>query len=1115
MRYYTKYMEEFEKVYRGLNTAQKQAVDAIDGPVLVVAGPGTGKTQLLSARVAQILRKTDTLAQNILCLTFTESGAENMRQRLTRFIGPDAYDVAIGTYHAFGGDLIRRYPEYFTDLRLESPVDELGKRQIVSDIVDGLSYRNPLKQTRHHLGDLMSTISEVKRGLLTPKSLRAIAHGNLQCIREVNKKVAELFDGLSRMSTKLTVAEPLFSELLVALQDVAKESESHAPFETLAELAAAQLEKALLEASEAGKTTPLTGWKNNWLQKDADNHYILSGELEARRIEALADVLTSYEKALNERGLYDFDDMILHAINVLQQNDDLRYTLQERYQYVLLDEFQDTNAAQLKLVELLTDNPLFEGRPNVLAVGDDDQAIYAFQGAQYSNMLDFYGMFRQPLVINLSENYRSTREVLVTAEKVAGQIDERLTSRLEGLTKALVTANSKLPQTVMERRDFQSDIAEHAWIADEISRLVESGVNPGEIAILAPKHRFLEPIVPFLREHGIPVRYERRENILEAAVVRQLITMSRLVLALHERKFRLADSLWPEVLSYDFWQFPVSSIWSLSWHASDMRMSWTELLLKDDRFRHAALLFLSLAGQVETETLETLLDRLIGTSDVETHEPDMPLTRSPMREFYLRDPDNDTMYRTITELTVLRARLRDHQGQRTQTLALGDLLSLVAQYEAAEEQMINTSPYSEAADAVQLMTVFKAKGLEFDHVFLTACQDDVWGSSSRGNSNKLTLPANLAPIRHAGATEGERLRLFFVAITRARYGLHFTGYRHTYTGSATRRLKYLQEVEQDDGSIRSLLLPEAHQTVINEDTEAPAIAAMEQSWQWQSKHLNLTVPLQERLRDRLQAYQLSPTHLLHFIDLEHAGPQSFLINTLLRFPSAPGVDIEFGNAIHETMEWIQSSLNQHGLPPKLEAVLKYFDDRMEGKNLTSEQIAIQLERGHSALTTYLQDEATILTPGNVPEHNFRNEGVLVGDVHMAGKVDLLEIDRENKTITVVDYKTGAPAGSWKPETNRLHKYQLQLYCYKLLIEGSHSYAGYKVEQGKIIFTEPDALGKIRRLNLTFTDAETARVKRLLQAMWARVMSADFPEVPPAAVSLTAIKQFEQELIDRT
>src|ERR1044072_8284658 len=131
-------MGKYQDAYTGLNKAQRKAVDAIEGPVLVLAGPGTGKTQLLGVRVAHILQVTDTLPQNILCLTFTENGAENMRQRLTRFIGQSAYDVNIGTYHAFGGDLIRRFPEVFAETRLQSPVDELAKHQILSEIIEGL-----------------------------------------------------------------------------------------------------------------------------------------------------------------------------------------------------------------------------------------------------------------------------------------------------------------------------------------------------------------------------------------------------------------------------------------------------------------------------------------------------------------------------------------------------------------------------------------------------------------------------------------------------------------------------------------------------------------------------------------------------------------------------------------------------------------------------------------------------------------------------------------------------------------------------------------------------------------------------------------------------------------
>jgi DNA helicase-2/ATP-dependent DNA helicase PcrA len=418
-------MNNFEEVYAQLNAAQKQAVDTLDGPILVLAGPGTGKTQLLSARVANILQKTDTPPQNILCLTFTESGADNMRERLTRFIGQAAYDVNIGTYHAFGGDLIRRYPEYFASTRLQNPVDELGKRQILSAITESMSYANPLKQTRHHLGDLMSTISEVKRALLTPELLRDIARQNLAFINAATPGLKEIFATFTIMPRKLDKAEVYFTQTLELLQNLTPAESIGTKYGTLAEIATQELAKKLAEASDTGKTKPLTEWKNSWLAKDDNNQFIIDGELENQRVRALATVLEQYQVALEEQGLYDFDDMIIRSIEALEKHDNLRFTLQERYLYILLDEFQDTNAAQLKLIKLLTNNPVNEGRPNVMAVGDDDQAIYAFQGAQYSNMLDYYQMYRDVLLISLTENYRSTADILETAGNIAKQIEAR------------------------------------------------------------------------------------------------------------------------------------------------------------------------------------------------------------------------------------------------------------------------------------------------------------------------------------------------------------------------------------------------------------------------------------------------------------------------------------------------------------------------------------------------------------------------------------------------------------------------------------------------------------------------------------------------------------------
>nr|MBP9761910.1 ATP-dependent helicase [Candidatus Saccharibacteria bacterium] len=441
----------FADVYRQLNAAQREAVDTVYGPVLVIAGPGTGKTQLLSARVAKILEATDALPQNILCLTFTESGARNMRERLGRFIGSAAYDVQINTYHAFGSTIINRYPEYFTDLRLERPVDELGKRQILEEIVQNLDYRNPLKQIRHHLGDLIGTISEIKRGLLSPEDLRIIAQTNLDGIQDVQNALAKILQPYTaRMPSKLTTAVSVYTEIIQALTD--KPSLNRAtsqPIVALTNLAATELQLALTAAQESDSTRPLTRWKNSWLVKNVKGQYTLGGSLESKRVTSLADVLETYHNALQERGLYDFDDMILRAIDVLERNDDLRYTLQEQYQYILLDEFQDTNAAQLQLVRLLTDNPVNEGRPNILAVGDDDQAIYAFQGAEASNMLDYYRLYRDVKVISLQENYRSRAEILETSRNIASQINNRLEKQFNSVSKELTAENTNLPPATL------------------------------------------------------------------------------------------------------------------------------------------------------------------------------------------------------------------------------------------------------------------------------------------------------------------------------------------------------------------------------------------------------------------------------------------------------------------------------------------------------------------------------------------------------------------------------------------------------------------------------------------------------------------------------------------
>jgi len=412
--------KEFEKSFKLLNEQQRKAVEQIDGPVLVIAGPGTGKTQLLSTRVGYILSKTDALPQNILCLTFTEAGVDAMRQRLGSFLGQAAYDVALSTYHAFGSELLRRYPEYAGSYDFE-PIDELGADSLIREILAAASYSNPLKSSATYAYDLRAFMSECKRALLTPKDVQAIAKNNQVFIAKASVIVSKALNNFARIDKNSPV---LFERLRAKLDAIA--AKNGPKVTSLKQTCLSELSQAIEQAAETGKTKPITAWKNDWLAKDDYGHFILAGEPTNQKIAAAGEIYSLYQELLAKRKLYDYDDMILRAITALQTHPDLKFTLAEQYQYILLDEFQDTNPAQLKIVELLTDNPVNEGRPNVMAVGDDDQAIYAFQGADHANMYAFAKMYRDVRVVSLRENYRSHHEILDVAYILSTQIKDRL-----------------------------------------------------------------------------------------------------------------------------------------------------------------------------------------------------------------------------------------------------------------------------------------------------------------------------------------------------------------------------------------------------------------------------------------------------------------------------------------------------------------------------------------------------------------------------------------------------------------------------------------------------------------------------------------------------------------
>ena len=1103
-------MDSFEGVYARLNTAQRLAVDTIEGPVLVVAGPGTGKTQLLTTRIANILAKTDTLPENILCLTFTDSAAHTMRERLSSIIGSAAYNITISTYHAFGSELIRRYPEYFVASNDLRPVDDLTIDAIFRSILDHLPYSNPLKHDVF-LRDIKTLISDAKRALLTPDDLRAIGRTNAHFIAAANKLIKQHLHDVSRVSK---TAVPHFTALLEAGKSLPTEQPASQVL-NLSLLWSEQLGAALDHFDQTSKTTELTKWKSTWLVKNEANEWITAGSDQVRKLEAAATIYERYLAQLSEHNLYDYDDMILHAIHGLEAHADLRFTLQERYLYILLDEYQDTNEAQSRLVELLTDNPVNEGRPNVMAVGDDDQAIYAFQGANYSHMFNFYQCYRDVLVVPLAENYRSHPDILHVAEGISDQIEARLHHHFPNVDKTLTAANKDLPEkAVVKRYEFKSDLSQNAWIAKQIKQLNGQGIAPKDIAVLAPKHEYLEALVPFLHHESIPIHYDKRENVLDDDTISQLILMSRLVIALSERRHDIANHLWPQVLSFRFWRLPTSLIWQLSWQASEDHSAWVDVLCERADTKPIALFFIRLSQLVDATTLEQMMDYLIGVTAVELDEAEIAKYKSLFYEFYFGTTteeleQTEAFWQLLSNLTVLRQHLREYRGLENAPLRLRDFIEFVEANRAAGIKILNTSPYQESTDAVELMTAYKAKGQEFAVVFVVAAIDEVWGSKARNLGSRLSIPENLRFIRYAGTTEDERLRLLYVALTRAETHLYLTSFTNTYTGKLTNRLKYLKEYAEGT-EIISPLLPAGEQTVVQEDHQPPELSEL--TIYWQSRHYRAVQQpkLKDLLAPRLEHYQLSPTQFNCFLDTRSNGPQTFFVQNILRFPSAPTVSAQYGNAIHETIEWIHLFRKENNRLPTSPQMLKVFERRLLAKRLGEPHDSLLLERGRETLHAYLRERAATITVPNFTEYNFRSEGVFMGKAHLSGKIDKLIVNKEDRTLVIVDYKTGKSYQRWSREA-RLHFYQNQLYLYKALVERSHTFHDYQVSDAYLEFVEADDDGRVQELHIDFSADRQREIEQLVEAVWQHVCDLNFPDVAAYSPDLKGIETFERDL----
>ncbi len=1071
----------------GLNAKQKEAVEYLDGPLLVLAGPGTGKTQLLSEKVAYILKNTDALPENILCVTFTDNGARNMRERLKKIVGKDGLKVNISTYHSFGSDILAQYKNYSDDYNrvIDSAIDEVSKFKLVKEIRDKLPGTDILHGD--NVKDIIEVISSAKGANLTADDLSFISKTNTEDSKILSEAISPLLLNVVPRAFKESY-ENAYKPIYEILKSY---TESHLTIELSSGedvniyrnivLIASDMKTAILEAEDSGKITPLTKWRDDYFEKTDKGNYRLKDRISNKKLASVAKVMSIYEKNLREAGLYDYDDMIQEAVRILHKDHGFSLTLAERYQFIMLDEFQDTNPSQLAIIQAITDYD----KPMIMAVGDDDQAIFEFQGALSSNF-DSYQKHYNAHVIALTENYRSTQEILDFSRSIIAQAPDRYAD------KELTAHKEPLKTTGIYRNEFLSSDMEYDYVASEISRLIKSGVNQNEIAIISQKRKYFEPLLPFLKQHDeIKIAYEKQNDLLNDERMHQIFTMARYVYECANEK-RVDVSLM-EILSYPFFKLPILEIIRLNGRVRSEKSSTFDVFATSDNedIKQVMSFFANLIVKSFNEPLEVFLDYLIGAVELDGY-------KCPFLDYYTKKKDYFS-FQLYENIASLRGKLHKHFGERP--LRLVDLISMVDDYAEAEMGINVVSPYREADEAVQVLTAHGSKGLEFDYVFIISADHIAWGKG-KGNNNLLSLPKNLTHIRHTGVTDSERLRVLYVALTRAKQYLYITNSKYDFNDKSPERLEYFEEYEED-GNVLSPLIPSGRVDTYY-DAVSPELA-VSNIHTWLSPYTVATPDLLSIYKERVENYRMSASSLTSFVDVCYAGPEAFFKDRILMAPREQETDaMVFGTLVHATFEKVTNENLSD------EDALQFFLSELEKQDLSLDVKTRLQEKGPADLAISLNAFRNMLHQGKA-EVNLGPDKLVIGGVPVTGKIDHITINEETKEIEVYDYKTsGYHKEKWTSHAT-LYKYMLQLGFYKLLLNHSLKFSKYKVTKAHILFVVPDNDGEVYDKVYEFNDEDEKALISLMQAVYDQIYSLKFisdPELMIPADSSKGIKDIK-------
>jgi len=975
---------DFNHSLQRLNLRQREAVDHLDGPLMVIAGPGTGKTEILGARIGQILLQTDTDPSNILCLTFTEAGTFAMRERLIKFIGADAHNIPIHTFHSFCNKVIQELPEKFNRYDLDA-ISDLEQIELMDELVSSLPLDSPLIR--------LKSDGTYLRGTLT-----------------------RLFSFMKREDLDATTI-------------------------------ASKVDARIKEAYEGDEFKYQRASGDNQTG-DLKMHLVRKLEDRLHKLKAASRLYESYQELMQRKGRYDFDDMILWVIDLFDRDEDALRTYQEQFQYVLVDEYQDTNGSQNHLLMQLID---FWSEPNVMVVGDDDQSIFRFQGAQVENIVNFHKKFSSGLKeVVLDQNYRSTSPILDIAGALISKNEERLVHHIEALEKNL-HSNSDLPERQIQIVDAYNPVHEACFVGNEIIRKISEGASPDSIAVIYRKHKQVEELARFLHNKGIPVYLKKRENVLEHENVRFVVQ----VLSWLSQEMNIpfsGDHFLFNILHHQAFDLqPLLIARFSSWvYKSGQRGSWRALLNADhDLGSDMRTVF----SDSDLQRMQAASELLENTIEVAQNHTVQELLERIYRDFGLID--HVVQSSNVFDLECLRSFMDFVKDENARSpLNIEELLAkldLMVKHriELTKERLV----YDEKG--VNLMTAHGSKGLEFRTVFVIGCEQKHWDKEP-----KRPMPFGLDQIlsvKVEGSNVEESRRLFYVALTRAERDLYLCHSRQALNEKPLSRTRFIDE------------LSEAHPELIEartfEEKDEGILQWMQSAYQIETRDA-AAYPIFRApfIHEYLQHYVLSVTHLSNYLEC----PTAFFFQHVLRVPAAKNKFMSYGTAIHNAIEDIQHMLLEDPSNCTHEYMIEQFERSMlrERSNFTRDEYEKFSELGRNEIVSYVDARRSMWEN----EKQFETE-VSISDteyegVPIKGKIDRLV--RKDGEWVVTDFKTGKHANGKKKLAPPIEKakagdpyqkihggdYWRQIIFYSLLLR-SAKYRQLPMNYGVMDFVESD------------------------------------------------------------